>query len=231
MVQSVPLPRIAQSPKVAMTMIQYDRKSGAVQLCGGAHPAGGQELCRRLNEELTEIREWLDLKLRSGRYAHGFLAELAAGAVNRTLHVHAIYDEIGKLEGSDPRPSLTKKPRKMRPPLDGVWHKHYFDPGSIPRNLIDESERMVKDGRWEAMLAPHYGKYVHEFIGEIMHSMVVEPYERRARDRRITGEFIVYERRDDGSNYYLTLGKHGEWSAIRAKIDAYKKFDASDCPQ
>jgi hypothetical protein len=54
---------------------------------------------------------------------------------------------------------------------------------------------------------------------------VDKAYERRTRDHRVTGEFIVYERQEDGSNYYLTIGKHGEWDAIRARVDAYKKFD------
>lgn len=84
---------------------------------------------------------------------------------------------------------------------------------------------MVKDGRWEKMFAPHYGKYVHEFADQITHEMVIGAYERRARDRRITGEFIVYEPQPDGSNYYLTLGSHGEYDAIRARVDTYKEFD------
>lgn len=94
------------------------------------------------------------------------------------------------------------------------------------RNLIDETEKMQRDGRWEAMFAPHYGKYLHEFIGEISSKMTNGAYEKRAQDRRVTGEFIVYERQADGSNYYLTLGKHGEWDAIRARVDEYKKFGA-----
>jgi hypothetical protein len=212
-------------------MIQYDRIVGEFVLKDGVQFLPGLEVCSKLNEELASVRSWLNLKRRNGRYAHGFLAELAANSMNRTLHVFAIYDEIGKLEGTDPSPSVTKKPRKMRPPLGGLWHKHYFQPSFMPRNLIDETEQMDKDGRWEAMFAPHYGKYVHEFIDQITHEMVIGAYERRARDRRITGEFIVYERLPDGSNYYLTLGRHGEWDAIRARVDEFRRFDASaDAP-
>ncbi len=118
----------------------------------------------------------------------------------------------------------------MRPPLRGLWHKHYFQPSFILRNLINETNCMDKDGRWEALFAPRYGKYVQEFIDPILHEMVIGNYERRARDQRITGEFIVYERQSDGSNYYLTLGRHGEWDAIRARVDGYKKFDAGADP-
>jgi len=211
-----------------MTMIQYDRIEGAFVLAHDVKSQPGLEICAKLNEALTQIRLWLDIKRRNGRYAHGFLAELAINSANRLLHIHAIYDEIGKLEGMDTMPSMTKKPRRMRPPLRGLWHKHYFQAGFMPRNLRDECEQMDRDGRWQAMFAPHYGKYVHEFIDQISRQIINEAYERRARDRRITGEFIVYERQPDGSNYYLTLGKHSEWDAIRARVDDYKAFDAGD---
>jgi hypothetical protein len=124
------------------------------------------------------------------------------------------------------RPSITKKPRQMRPPLRGLWHKHHFQAGFIPKNLMEETERMVKDGHWEKLFAPYNGKYVHEFAGQVAHQMVIGAYERRARNRRMTGEFIVYEPQPDGSNCYLTLGSHGEYDAIRARVNTYKEFDA-----
>ncbi len=209
-------------------MIQYDRITGVFDLPDRVQSRAGLEVCTKLNEALTEVRLWLDLKRRIGRYAHGFLAKLAVNSANHLLHLHAVYDEIGKLEGTDITPSMTKKPRQMRSQRHGLWHKHYFQPSFMPRNLIDETEQMYKDGRWEAIFAPHYGKYIYEFIDQVSHEMVIGAYQRRVRDRRITGAFIVYERQADGSNYYLTLGKHGEWDAIRARVDEYKKFDAGD---
>lgn len=191
-----------------------------------AHLRGADAACAALNDHLAEIRGWLNLKRRTGRYSWGFLVELVHHSLRRKVHIHAVYDEIGKLEGSDIRPSRTKKPRQMRGKLRGLWHKHYFQAGFIPRNLIDETERMVKDGRWEKMFAPHYGKYMHEFMDQVGHEMVFGALEQRMRDNRLAGEFIVYEPQADGSNYYLTLGVHGEWDAIRARVDTYKEFDA-----
>lgn len=209
-------------------MVQYDRITQMFSLQDSEQSKAALETCAKLNEYLTEIRGWLKVKQRNGRYAHGFLVELAVNSADRRFNVHAIYDEIGKLEGTDTTPSITKKPSQMRPPLRGLWHKHYFQSNFIPRNLLEETEKMARDGRWEAMFAPHYGKYVHEIIDQIAHEMVIGAYERRAQDRRITGEFIVYERQADGSNYYLTLGRHGEWDAIRARVDEYMRFDAGD---
>lgn len=208
-------------------LVQFDKLSGAFVRPDGAPSGGLDEVCARLNEALTEVRGWLKLKLRNGKCTHGFLIEMAFRSVCRH-DTHVIYDEIGKLEGTDIRPSFTKKARKMRAPLCGLWHKHYYHAGFLVRNLKEETEKMAKDGRWERMFTPHYGKYVHEFASQIVHEMVMGAYERRAQDRRMTGEFIVYEVQPDGSNYYLTLGLHGEYDAIRVRVTAYKQFDLGE---
>ena len=58
----------------------------------------------------------------------------------------------------------------------------------------------------------------------------MKTFARRAAERRMTGEFIVYERRTNGSNYYLTLGSHGEYPEIYARVEAYRKIDREhDC--
>ena len=210
-------------------MIQYDR-STEVFVPKNYSSQADIVACTKLNAALSEVRGWLEVKRRNGRYARGFLADLAVNSLDRRFHIHGVYDEIGMLEGTDKRISMTKKPRRMRPPLADLWHKHYFQGSFIPRNLTDEAEKMSKDGRWEAIFAPHYGKYLHEVMDQITHEIVDKAYERRARDHRVTGEFIVYERQEDGSNYYLTIGKHDEWDAIRARVDAYKKFDTVSLP-
>jgi hypothetical protein len=207
-------------------MVQFDRLAAAFVPPREGGFEGTEAACVTLNDKLAEIRQWLNLKRRAGRYSWGFLVELVDHSLRQKVDIHAVFDEIGMLEGSDPRPSRTKKPKQMRGQLRGLWHKHYFQSAFILRNLIDETERMMKDGRWEQMFAPHYGKYVHEFIDQVSHQMVMGAIQQRARDNRLAGEFIVYEPQPDGSNYYLTLGYHGEWNAIRARVDMYKDFDA-----
>ena len=146
--------------------------------------------------------------------------------MNRTYNIHAIYDEIGRLEGKDLRLGFTKGAKKFKePPLLGLWHKHHFQAGFIPRNLLEELKKMERNGSWEAMLNPHYMRPFHEVMPQIIHELVMGSYSRRAARHDMTGEFIVYEKRQDGSNYYLTLGSHGEYDAIRARVDEYKQFD------
>ncbi|MBB2206489.1 hypothetical protein [Gluconacetobacter takamatsuzukensis] len=209
----------------SVVTIQYDRLSGDFQSPVGVLSEVDESICVRLNRELSDIRSWLHVKRNHGLFSHRFLVELTFSALDQRFPLHAVYDEIGKLEGTDEQPSMTKKPRQMRKPLKGLWHKHYFGPNFMMRNLIDETERMAKDGRWDAMFSPHIGKFLSEFMPQVSHEMVMGAFQTRACERRVTGEFLVYERRPDGSNYYLTLGMHGDWDAIRTRVDEYKEFD------
>lgn len=175
---------------------------------------------------LRDVRDWLDLKMRTGRYASGFAAELAAHMMSRHYSVHAIYDEIGILEGADARPSTTKPATPfVRPPLVGLWHKHHHQAQFLPKNLLQE---LYRPGTVEAACAPHLGRTVEEAAGAIAYELVIGAYTRRAAESRVTGEFIVYAPQPDGSNLYLTLGSHGDYAAIRSRVDAYKAFDQSE---
>ena len=214
-------------PRMIETRVEifYDR---SISRFSSPDAAGSEAIATqiaKLNDCADQVQGWLGVKRDKGVFSHGFIVDLCCANLNPNTSLHAIYDEIGSLEGTDPRPSLTKKPGRMRDALRGLWHKHYFQPNFLVRNLMNETDRMVKDGRWEKMFAPHYGKFVEEFIGEVSHQMIIGAYEARCRNQQMTGEFIVYEKRDDGSNYYLTLGVHGEWDAIRGRVDMYRGFD------
>lgn len=209
----------------AMVSIQYNRSTGTFLLPIGIVSQVDEDICVRLNRKLLDIHSWLSVKRKHGQFSHRFLVELTCSALDRRFPIHAVYDEIGKLEGTDKRPSMTKKPRQMREPLKGLWHKHYFAPSFMMRNLINETEKRVKDGRWDVIFAPYIDKFLSEFIAQISYEIVLGAFHARTSAGRTTGEFLVYERMPDGSNYYLTLGMHGEWGAIRKRVDEYKEFD------
>ncbi|MDH8442288.1 hypothetical protein QIG66_28130, partial [Klebsiella pneumoniae] len=70
----------------------------------------------------------------TGRYSTILLQELAEMFERRYGNVFAILDEIAVLERAPgTRPSLTK-PAAMfvRPPLNGLWHKHYHQASFLP---------------------------------------------------------------------------------------------------
>jgi len=175
-----------------------------------------------LRDAVAEVQAWLRLKISTGRYSFGFVVELAQHNRTRGYNTHAIYDEIGKLEGTDSRPSLTKPAAPLTGPLlRGLWHKHHHQAGFLSKNITNEFKRK---GALQSAMAPHFGRYVHEVAGEVAHAMVVDTYERRAIDRRMTGEWIVFEQAN-GVNYYLTLGSHNEDEDILRRVSAYRQVD------
>ena len=165
-------------------------------------------------KDVEEVDEWLKLKITTGKVSRLLVNQLACGLVNRTLHVHRIYDEIGLLEGAPcSRSTNTKPPSKFnRAPLRGLWHKHYTGPSHIINNIglhwgkNLERFTFIEDkilGTEESVeLTP-------EIIGRTVHAFVVESFEQRNADQKMTGEWIVYAILD-GKNYYLTLGAHNE---------------------
>lgn len=160
----------------------------------------------RSEEELRGIEELLQLSMSSGRYSQLFARQLCMGVISRTLHVHMIVDEIAMLEGrAGNRQSITKPEKQLdKPPLTGLWHKHFMQPAFIWRNL----ENYWKPERRREQLS----ELPPEHLG---HHMVIEGYLGRTgnappgeeQEPRATGEWIVYAKHN-GRNYYLTLGHH-----------------------
>ena len=77
----------------------------------------------------------------------------------------------------------------------------------------------------EEVFAPFYGHFLADVAGQISHDLIMGTFSRRAGAHKMTGEVIVYEPQENGSNYYLTLGSHGEYDAIRTRVDAYRQID------
>ena len=173
---------------------------------------------------VPDVQEWLDLKMVSGRYAFSFVLELAAVEVFRHRNTHKIFDAITTLERSGQQKGLTKKEMPFRNPiLKGLWHKHYFDPSFMPRNLLEELKR---DTLFTDEISKFHGKKIEEITGEIVRLAVLEPYKRRAQSNRLTGESIIYEK-ELKRNYYLTLSDHlAETDYLRrVRVDAYRELD------
>jgi hypothetical protein len=142
------------------------------------HPSGREtgmteHEAARLVWMVREVRRCLDPSIGTGRYTTGFVAELVQHFAARGYNLHEVFDEIGILEGTNPRPSRTEAASELAPPLQGFWHKHH------QQVLFREPGRC--------------------------------------------SSFIVFERLADGSNAYLALGSHGDWEAIQARIDAYRR--------
>ncbi|KQT28446.1 MULTISPECIES: hypothetical protein [unclassified Bradyrhizobium] len=164
------------------------------------------------------IREILDLHLMTGRYSTVLVQERAEIFERRSGNVFAILDEVAALEGAPgARPSLTKPPAMfVRPPLTGLWHKHYNQASFLHQNVSNHwraNDFAVHAARTIGEAAIHEDK----LIGALIHEFVMGGYRERSEARRLTGQWIVYARQDD-VNTYLTLGTHGDDAAIRQRV-------------
>lgn len=179
----------------------------------------------------TEVQEWLGLKITTGAYAQMLLAQLALhrcrvpqpfGDRSLLVDVHAVFDQIGAVEGAPLcRPHPTKPATEFkRAPLKGLWHQHWFQASFMPTNLLIENSRSGVELMLRR-LRQHYGG--EEFMGKLIdetdvklmaHASVNDAFEQRAQRSSdgsggLTGEWIVFAK-SNGRNIYLTLAGHEE---------------------
>ncbi len=178
-----------------------------------------------MKEEPTDgseyIRRQLDLHMVTGRYSSLLVKELTQCVEGRSANIFPILDEIGGLEGTpSTRPTRTKAAAQFEwPPLSGLWHKHYFQAGFIPKNVMlhwkpkENSKNLL--GRFEAIMQDQAIPYEQK-AGALSHAFVLDGYRERGESQKITGEWIVYARHDD-VNYRAGLANlNGSLSGFSA---------------
>ncbi|WP_395449050.1 hypothetical protein ACHMW7_03845 [Aminobacter sp. UC22_36] len=94
-----------------------------------------------------------------------------------------------------------------RPPLLGLWHKHFFDARFLAGNyLLAASTRERVNHVMEAIRLSE-GQPKETILSRLVAAGWTEPVERRFAEGKATGEWVVYLPRD-GKNYYLACSKH-----------------------
>jgi hypothetical protein len=170
------------------------------------------------------IKPFLNMALTTGHYTHGFLSDLAICIGHDDYDPYAIINEIAILEGSRSGHSGTKPAAVFkRKYLKGLWHKHHTQSRFMIKNLFDE---MIRDGTVEKFLKPYEGQVLTEDIFKrLSHTLVVDNYVSRAKDARLTGEWIVFSKTPTG-NHYLTLANHTDGDKeVADRIAAYRAID------
>jgi hypothetical protein len=161
-----------------------------------------------VEEGRQHIEGWLGVKLRTGRCSRLFVTQLAYAYVNRLIHVHCVFDEIGYIE--DPschRPTGTKPATRFQnEPLRGLWHKHWFEARFLKKNLENFAIKAAGPIFERMFDAINRGEYPAQCV----HELVFGGHE--SWEGRRTGEWIVFAEVDD-VKYYLTLGTHTEGDA------------------
>ena len=171
---------------------------------------------------LFEPSEWITRKitavLRGGRVSLLLAAQLEHCAEHGTFDASLILNIIGQMEalGPDLEASNLIRPFK-HPPLKDLWHAHHPQPQFMVRNLYNE----LKEFDFETFFRPYSGQeFTPEIARKLSREFVVDSYQKRLKEGRATGEWIIIERVKNKSGY-LTLARHDEGDrTIFARVQA-----------
>lgn len=107
-----------------------------------------------------------------------------------------------------------KPPTQNRhPPLKGLWHKHYMQPGmaslamNIQHGLKQFGIPYLQQKVREAQQAGEERYFTIEDVAPMANDAVHGNWQRLREMERLTGEWIVFAKHE-GRNYYLTLATH-----------------------
>lgn len=134
--------------------------------------------------------------------------------------------EIRFLDGLEETSRTKDATQFRRPPLKGLWHKHYFD-GSIPAlaQNVENALRNYGMPYFQSMIDEDKASGEERFVTpedvlHIVNDVVTSNLRRRRADQKTTGEWLIYAVHEN-VNYFLCLAKHGEGDdQIRTRIDS-----------
>lgn len=121
---------------------------------------------------------------------------------------HDVLRSIINLEDGEPHSGIKPATAFNRPPLKGLWHKHFFSAHFLVNNML---LALGKDGLAklvDEVIDPAESSIVtKEMIEELAHRVAHEPVETRDQDGKLTGEWVIFAKHD-GQHYYLCLNTH-----------------------
>lgn len=169
----------------------------------------GDQIKTFTEEELGEYASLVGLdKAAPGRYSWLFVMQLYLHAEVNGIDPSMIVGEINGLEGGT-QPAGTKPATEFtKPPLKGLWHKHFFSTHFVGHNLANHHAGNRLGNLVEQVMDPtKYPIVTAELIGKLAHEIVTGAFEKREAQGKLTGEWIVFAKHA-GQNYYLCLSTH-----------------------
>ena len=155
------------------------------------------------------------------------VAQLASVHKHRMFDSFSVTDVMQELEGSG-RGGPVKYETFKHMPLRGLWKAH-FD-ADYGRNIIEHWGLRFENSPKHAKLCADVAAEeeadpsAYGWQGRLAHRLTVGGLEERARQGKLTGEWIVFGKHDD-RNYYLCIAKHtsttDEDNALYSTIQHY----------
>ncbi len=160
------------------------------------------------------------------RVSELLLLDLFVYATEFGVSPHDVIDELQNLENGDGNTETKPATQFNRPPLGGLWHKHFFCAHFLAHNISNA----LGGGRLrslidEVMYPEKSSTITPEMVSELAHRVTREPVTERADSNRLTGEWIVFAKHE-GKNYYLCLNTHNAGDQkIAGRIKAHCERD------
>jgi hypothetical protein len=121
---------------------------------------------------------------------------------------HEILAAIDELERGEGVSGVKPATQFKNLPLKGLWHKHFFSARFLAHNIVlglgkNGLEKLVS----EVMDPAKSSIITKEMISELAHRVTNDPLEHRNAGKKLTGEWIIYLKREC-KNYYLCCNSH-----------------------
>lgn len=178
-----------------------------------AKDQGGNDISEQISAEFEGIVQATRLEqIAPDRISVLFLSNLFGAYKAGRIDPFQIAREIEALEKGETT-GLKPAIQNRHPPLKGLWHKHYMQPGiaSLATNIQHGLKQfgipyLIQKVR-EAQEAGEERYFTIDDIAPIANDAVQGNFQRLREAERLTGEWIVFAKYE-GLNYYLTLATH-----------------------
>lgn len=190
----------------------------------------GDQIETLTEKELGEYATLVGLdRAAPGRYSWLFVMQLFLHEKVNGIDPSMIVGEVKGLEGGA-QPAGTKPATEFtKPPLKGLWHKHFFSAHFVGQNLVNHHAggrlgkliEQVMDPANNPVLTP-------ELINKLSKEVVTGAFEKREAEGKLTGEWIVFAKHG-GQNYYLSLATHDSGDQViydQIQSTCFRQFPA-----
>lgn len=146
------------------------------------------------------------------RISEFLLIQLTSACKHRLYNTFSITDVIQDLEWGG-RGIKRRVSEFKHPPLKGLFKAHFFDEHFLMRNLINHwGLQFDNRSKFESMYLrvkeeEENNPSKHSWQGRLVHEFVIGGYEDRARQSKLTGEWIIFAKHNN-QNYYLCISTH-----------------------
>lgn len=160
-----------------------------------------------------------------GRVSSLLVRQLQDELLNNELNPARVVQEISALEAGSAS-SLKPPIQNKYPPLKGLWHKHYAEPGirslalNVKKGLTTYGIPYFSQKMRESQISGEVQYVSVKDIPAIANDIVSGNLSRLAAKSARCGEWLVFAKHQ-GKNYYLSLATHDKETheSIRRDID------------